>query len=72
MCRVIHLPSPPGSRPQLLAALLLERKALQCVEASQIAKRYNLTTREQQTVELLMEGMRSKEIAIRMEISPIP
>ncbi len=70
VCRVIYLPSPPGSRSQLLAALLLERKAPQCVEASQIAKRYNLTTREQQTVELLMEGMRSKEIAIRMEISP--
>ncbi len=70
LCRVIYLPSPTGSPSQLLAALLLERKAPLRMDASQIAKRYDLTTREQQTVELLTQGLRSKEIAIRMQISP--
>ncbi len=69
LCRVINLPSPPGSPPELFAALLLERKAAQC-GASQAAKQYNLTSRELQAVELLMDGLRSKEIALRMQISP--
>jgi len=33
-------------------------------------QQYNLTSRELQAVELLMDGLRSKEIALRMQISP--
>jgi len=35
-----------------------------------VAKQYNLTSRELQAVELLTDGLRSKEIALRMQISP--
>ena len=35
-----------------------------------MAKQYNLTSRELQAVELLTDGLRSKEIALRMQISP--
>ena len=62
LCRAIALP--PNT------ALLLERKAARRLDASQVAKRYNLTRREQETVELLMQGLTSKEIANQMHISP--
>jgi len=62
LCRAI------GLQPN--TALLLERKASKRLDASQVAKQYNLTPREQETVELLMQGLSGKEIANRMHISP--
>lgn len=70
LCRLIDLPWPPGSPSQHLVALLLERKPPRRGDASRVARRYNLTTREQKTVELLMKGLTSKEIASRMQVSP--
>ena len=37
---------------------------------SELSQRFGLTAREQQTVENLLEGLTSKEIAQRMNISP--
>ena len=37
---------------------------------AEISERYNLTAREQETVQFLVEGFTSKEIAQRMKISP--
>jgi len=70
LCRVIDLPWPPGSPSQHPVALLLERKAPRRGDVSRVARRYNLTPREQKTVELLMKGLTSKEIASRMQVSP--
>ena len=37
---------------------------------AEISKRFGLTAREQETVQFLVEGLTSKEIAQRMKISP--
>lgn len=35
-----------------------------------VAEEFHLTVRERETVQFLLKGLTSKEIAIRMEISP--
>ncbi len=50
--------------------LLLERNSNGTITMREIAQRYGLTPREQETVGLLLEGLTSKEIAERMLISP--
>lgn len=50
--------------------LLLERSAGGAVKLTEICTRFSLTPREQETVKLLFEGLTSKEIAGRMNISP--
>jgi DNA-binding CsgD family transcriptional regulator len=37
---------------------------------SQVCQQFNLTQREQEVLEYLLQGMRNKEIANRMNISP--
>ena len=53
-----------------LHVVLLERKSNHTVRLSELSQRFGLTAREQQTVENLLEGLTSKEIAQRMNISP--
>lgn len=50
--------------------LMLERKCNEVVKLAEIAERFGLTAREQETVRYLLEGFTSKEIAQRMAISP--
>jgi DNA-binding CsgD family transcriptional regulator len=50
--------------------LLLERSTNGATELAEICTRFRLTPREQEAVELLFEGLTSKEIASRMKISP--
>lgn len=69
LCRAIYLHAHPGDSLQPNAALLLERKAPRRVDVSRVAELYGLTPREQETVEWLMHGLTSKEIANRMQIS---
>ncbi len=49
---------------------MLERKSNEAVTIAEISKRFGLTAREQETVQFLLEGFTSKEIAQRMKISP--
>ena len=52
-------------------AVLLERDAASSFSAlSEISEEFDLTHRERETVEFLMQGLTSKEIATRMKISP--
>jgi DNA-binding CsgD family transcriptional regulator len=51
-------------------ALLLERQNRNVVDLCTVAEQFHLTPREKQTLQLLMEGLTSKEIAHRMSISP--
>ena len=51
-------------------AILLERGASESVSIAQTAEKYHLTAREQDVLRFLLEGLPSKEIATRMEISP--
>jgi len=70
LCRAFPLntgANVPG-RPAL--ALLLERKSNGGDTVAEIARRFGLTAREQETMQLLAEGLCSKEIAVRMNISP--
>jgi DNA-binding CsgD family transcriptional regulator len=71
LCRAFPLTtgkSPANSRPMLV--LMLERKSRDQFTMAEISKRFGLTPREQETARLLGEGLTSKEIATRMNISP--
>jgi len=50
-------------------AVLLERNAAGSTGLTEISEQFNLTQRERETVELLLKGLTSKEIASRMKIS---
>jgi len=53
-----------------LHVVLLERRMNHTMRLSELSQRFGLTAREQQTAENLLEGLTSKEIAQRMNISP--
>lgn len=53
-----------------LLIVMLERKSNEAVSMAEISERFGLTAREQETVQFLLEGFTSKEIAQRMKISP--
>ena len=56
--------------PAGLTILMLERRSNEAVAIAEISERFGLTAREQATVQFLLEGLTSKEIAQRMGISP--
>jgi DNA-binding CsgD family transcriptional regulator len=56
------------ARPVLV--IILERKANHTSSMAELCERFGLTTREQETVQLLLQGLTSKEIGQRMGISP--
>ena len=53
-----------------LLIVMLERKGNEVVMVAELAERFGLSAREQETVQFLLEGFTSKEIAQRMKISP--
>jgi len=55
-------------RPALV--VMLERKSDGRTAVAALSRRFGLTAREEETVQLLVEGLTSKEIATRMKISP--
>ena len=59
-----------GSSSSPAHVLVLERRASNTTALSEAHERFGLTPREQETIQLLMEGLTSKEIAERMKISP--
>ena len=64
-----HQGNGSGSSASLLV-VMLERKSNETLKISEISERFGLTAREQETVQYLLEGLTSKEIAQRMKISP--
>jgi DNA-binding CsgD family transcriptional regulator len=56
--------------PTALLVLMMERRSNGAVKLAEVAERFGLTAREQETVQLLLQGLTSKEIAQRMQISP--
>ena len=58
--------SPAGA----IVAMVLERDAQGLHGVSKLAKQFHLTHREREVVELLVQGLVTKEIAERMKISP--
>lgn len=52
-------------------AVLLERdETSRCSALAEISEQFNLTQRERETIEFLLQGLTSKEIVTRMKISP--
>jgi len=68
-CRSFQVETNNHSMP-LLTALILERSSSGIIAVAQIGQEFELTQREKETVELLVQGLTSKEIATRMQISP--
>jgi|SRR5579864_243863 len=57
-----------SSRPSI--AVLLERGPSGLVPLSQVSRQFNLTQREREVLEYLLQGLTGKAIANRMNISP--
>jgi DNA-binding CsgD family transcriptional regulator len=53
-----------------LLIVMLERRSNDAAKINEISERYGLTVREKETVQYLLQGLTSKEIAQRMKISP--
>jgi len=70
ICRTFRLNSHENDDGGLAVAVLLERHSSGSTALSEISQQFDLTERERQTVELLLQGLTSKEIASRMSISP--
>jgi len=71
-CRVFMLDSSSNTNSQAQPRLVvtLEREPKQQVDITQWSNEFQLTSRERETVQLLMRGLTSKEIAQEMNISP--
>jgi DNA-binding CsgD family transcriptional regulator len=60
-----------GSAPAAgLMVVMFERRNNQAATMAGVSEHFGLTTRERETVQFLLEGLTSKEIAQRMAISP--
>ncbi len=75
LCRAFHLDANGSvdSRVQPRMVLVLERDASQVRpfgDSSRWSEEFSLTNRECETVQLLLRGLTSKEIAVEMSISP--
>jgi DNA-binding NarL/FixJ family response regulator len=70
-CRSFQVNSMANGHPQASLAVLFGRaSAAKSASLAQLSDRFHLTTREQEVAQFLLEGLTSKEIGIRMQISP--
>ncbi len=70
ICRSFRLDGATNTGESLAVCLLLERHCFSATEWSEALAQFDLTARELETVTLLVEGLTSKQIANRMNISP--
>jgi DNA-binding CsgD family transcriptional regulator len=70
LCRAFPLNTGTNGSSRPALALMLERKSNGGGSVAEVSQRFGLTAREQETMRLLAEGFCSKEIAVRMNISP--
>jgi DNA-binding CsgD family transcriptional regulator len=70
LCRafLVHAHTNGSTHPCI--AVLLERNPSGLIPLSQVSKQFNLTRRERDALEYLLQGLSSKEIAHRMNVSP--
>ena len=69
-CRSFRVDSGLKGCGRWTIAILLERGASEAVSVVHAVKKYHLTIREQEVLRYLLEGLKNKEIAERMVISP--
>lgn len=77
LCRTFSLALKPhqsngsgNSKASGLLIFMLQRRSNIAAKITEVSERFGLTAREQETVQNLLEGLTSKEIAQRMNISP--
>jgi DNA-binding CsgD family transcriptional regulator len=70
LCRAFLVDSHAKAPYQPSIALLLERRPSGLVPLSQVSQQFNLTRRERETLDHLLQGLSTKEIANQMNISP--
>jgi DNA-binding CsgD family transcriptional regulator len=68
-CRTFHADLSAQDGCQHLA-IVLERGPSELIPLARISQQFSLTPREQETLEYLLQGLSSREIAIRMNVSP--
>jgi DNA-binding CsgD family transcriptional regulator len=69
-CRAFRLASNGGSQHAPMTVVILERLLARAPDVAKWCEAFQLTTRESETVMLLLRGLTSKEIADEMRISP--
>jgi len=70
VCKTFQVNCNGNSYLHPVFAVLLERTAAGSLNCGELSERFGLTMRECETVEYLLQGLTSKEIATRMNISP--
>jgi len=68
-CRTFRVDAHTKGYEPTAVAVLIERGAGESFSAVQVSEKYHLTSREQQVLMYLLEGLTSKQIAERMKIS---
>ncbi len=68
--RAFSMKSNLGIRRGTAIALLLERNPRGALNLESVARKFRLTRRERETVDLLLQDLNAKQIAGRMSISP--
>jgi DNA-binding CsgD family transcriptional regulator len=68
-CHTFRVDAQTNEYSQLSLAVIFDRGSPASLSLRQAAQKYHLTTREQQVLEYLLQGLTSKEIADRMSIS---
>jgi len=68
-CHTFRVDAQTKEYSQLSLAVIFDRQSPASQSLRQAAQQYHLTTREQQVLEYLLQGLTSKEIADRMSIS---
>ena len=70
-CRSFEVNSASNGHSHVSLAVLFGRApAAKSASLAQLSERFHLTTREQEVARFLLEGLTSKEIGMRMQISP--
>jgi DNA-binding CsgD family transcriptional regulator len=70
VCRSFSSDAPLNGGSQPYLAVILERASTKPTSLCQVFERFHLTAREQEVAQLLSQGLTSKEIGVRMQISP--
>jgi len=70
LCRSVLMDGWPGGTRQPVVAILLERPPRALATLPDVGQRFHLSPREVQTVEYLLQGLTTKEIARCMGVSP--
>jgi DNA-binding CsgD family transcriptional regulator len=70
ICRAFHIDCKGQQVALCSTAVILERHSSSSSEINYLLRQFDLTPREMEAVALLVNGLTSKEIATRMNISP--